>query len=182
MAPEGAQRVQAVARDGVERRSHHLLHAPARAVGGEGSYHAGYCFGLARFCELFEVGEVHALAAELYGVEAPAAGGLPLAATEVYGGGAYASALRRADFARRAGRRPRWEAFADLAGAGGGVAGLVVFQQQHAIRNVQVVPDPADDHHGRDAEEVVEGTDEGYEGRNRLLANQLAHPLVPDHE
>src|SRR5215208_163545 len=178
---EVAQGVEASLGYGGQSLLYDLLHAPALARSGEPPDGAGYRLRLAGLGELLEVGEVHALPAELDGTEAPGAGGLAPAAPQVYGGGLDAASFGLACLPvseRGAGR----EILDDLAGARRRVRGLVVLHQDHTVSHVEVVADATHHYDRRDTQRAVQRAHEVYEGGDGLFVYQLAHPLVPGHE
>src|SRR5215217_7854798 len=181
MPPEVAQRIETLLRYGVQRLLDYILHAAALARGGEFANDPGYGLGLSSLGKLLEIEEIDALAAELDGAEVPAAGSLAPAASQVYGGGPDTAAFRRAYILisnRGAGRKLR----CDLAGLRRGIGGLVVLHQDHTVRNVEVVADAANHHDCRDAQSAVQRAHQVYKRGDGLFPDQLAHPLVPDHE
>src|SRR5215210_180502 len=86
MSLEATQRVEVLLGDGGQLLPDKLPHLSDLAGGDELPDDTGHRLRLAALRELLQVGEVDPLAAELDGVETPAAGGLALAAPQVYRG------------------------------------------------------------------------------------------------
>src|SRR5215212_1690542 len=108
--------------------------------------------------------------AQLDGVEAPATGGLPFAASQVYRGrvdGALPWLTHRSVSERDAGR----ELLCYLARAGCCVGGHVVFEQDHTVGNVEVVSDPP-------TTTTVETSRDRCRGRTRSINGEMGSRLT----
>src|ERR687897_728957 len=150
MSAEAAEGVEAVLPDRGECFRKEIPHVTDLACGDPLPDDTRHRFRLSGLGELFQVREVHPLAAELDGMKAFAPGGLAFTAPKVYRRGVCDALAGRTHFPGR--ERGAWrELLLYLAGAGCCVGGSVVFEQHHTVSHVQVVADPADDHDRRDA-------------------------------
>ncbi len=95
MTRKAAQGIQAVFGQVFACGVYQSRYLPVVGAGGDITDDAGYCLCLAGFGELFQVGEVYPIPAQLYGSETPTTGGLPLSATEVYGRRLYKTGFGR---------------------------------------------------------------------------------------